>query len=38
MLFAFAYAVVRLLLDAFDVRLRVGDPRPSYYSCATSCV
>ncbi len=26
MLFAFAYAVVRLLLDVFDVRLRVGDP------------
>src|SRR6266567_2514471 len=26
MLFAFAYAVVRLLLDVFDVRLRVDDP------------
>jgi hypothetical protein len=26
MLFAFAYSVLRLLLDIFDVRLRVRDP------------
>jgi len=37
MLFAFAYSVLRLLLDIFDVRLRVRDPEAELLLLRTSC-